>query len=565
MSLLRTLLASFLLCTAAVAAAAGEVPILKAGIITDTHVTPKPSSCEWVQKAWELFKAKNVDLVVNCGDIADLHYPQGYRNYRDVINKVFPDKSKKPREIYVYANHDRIRVEDMNKAFADVQKYLEAPNGQYAEFDLKGYPFVVVPQTVDFERYEKMIQNAIKKFPGKPVFVIDHNPPFLTVYNSSTWGNAQRRELLNKYPQVVHISGHSHNTLFNELSIWQGEFTAVNAGALYYWGGALPASPSGIRKRATEAMIMEVYKDKILFRRYCLWENTEYKPAFPWCIPLPFNPKTAPYRKEKRFADSAAPRFAVGAKLSMAPDAVPFNHVNLTIPHAAPDVFTYAITFEKQSATGKFEHFAYREVFSNFYLPAAERNAEVQAALPAAYFDTNSVYRINVTPVNFFGKKGKSLSMIWRAPAKVQNKVLFESKNPMKELSFMSELKDGVPMKQKDGFYIHDVFNARLLFPDKVWAGIPAGTRLRLTADIHTIQGHEKMWTLTIRNPAPQRNASGRVTTGPGNFKSRYVFNFRMQKANWKYYLLIREAYTGKIRFNYFKLEQLPDEPQVKK
>ena len=96
-------------------------------------------------------------------------------------------------------------------------------------------------------------------------------------------------------------------------------------------------------------------------------------------------------------------------------------------------------------------------------------------------------------------------------------------------------------------------------------AGIAPGTRLRLTADIHTIQGYEKMWTLTLRNPEPQRNATGRVTTGPGDFKARYVFNFRMQKAGWKYYLLIREAYTGKIRFNYFKLEQLPDEPLTKK
>ena len=189
----------------------------------------------------------------------------------------------------------------------------------------------------------------------------------------------------------------------------------------------------------------------------------------------------------------------------------------------------------------------------------------MQTALSATYFDENSVYRINVAPVNFYGKKGKALSIIWRAPAKVRNKVLFESKNPMKELTFKSELKGGVPMKQKDGFYIHDVFNARLLFPDRAWAGIPAGASLRLTADIHTIQGHDKMWTLTIRNPEPRRNATGRITTGPGEFKARYVFNFKMQRANWKYYLLVREGFTGKIRFNYIKLEQLPDEPQVKK
>ena len=41
--------------------AAEEKPILKAGIITDTHITPQESSCFWVEKALKFFKKNKRD------------------------------------------------------------------------------------------------------------------------------------------------------------------------------------------------------------------------------------------------------------------------------------------------------------------------------------------------------------------------------------------------------------------------------------------------------------------------------------------------------------------------
>ena len=544
---------------------ADERPLLKAGIVSDTHVTPKPASCIWVQKAWELFKKHQVDLVINCGDIADHHYPQGYRHYRNTINALFPDKSKKPKEIYAYANHDRIDVDNVDKAFAAVKKHLEVPHAPYDTLLLNGCYFLIVPQFINFERYEKMIQQAIKAHPGKPIFVIDHIPPFNTTFNTKIWGSRPRRELLSKYPQIVQISGHTHNSLYNELCIWQGEFTAVNAGSLYYWGGGLTASLPEGRKRSTEVLIMEVYKSKIVFRRYSLLDGKEYRPGSPWCVPLPFDPKTAPYTMAKRYANSKMPVFPADGKIAIVTDRKPFNTATLRFPPAVPDVFNYIITLEKECAAGKFEKFTEKEIFSNFHLPEKERVNAIETALPAGYFDADTNYRITVTPVNFYGKKGKKLSLLWKAPAKVQNKVLLESKNPMKELTFMTELTGGVPMKRQGEFYNHDVYNARLLLPDQAWAGIPQGTPLRLTIDIHSIQKPGKNWTLTLRNLHPSRNACGRIYTGTGNIRCRYVIDFKMQVKGFRYALLIREGDPGKIRFNYVKLEQLKAAQGVKK
>lgn len=553
-----SLLLLFLTCGAS--PAVQEKPLLKVGIITDTHVTPNPASCEWVQKAWTFFKQHKVDLVANCGDIADHHYPQGYRNYRNVINKLFPAGTEKPKELYVYANHDRIDVASVDKAFAAVKKLLQVPNDPYDILKLKGYTFLVVPQFIDMVRYEKMITDALKADPGKPVFVFDHVPPFATTFNTRTWGSITRRQLLDKYPQVIVISGHTHNTLFNELCIWQGEFTAVNAGTLYYWGGSLAGSVPERGKRGTGVLIMEVFKEKILFRRYSLLDGKEYRQGTPWCVPWPFKKETAPYNIKHRYARSAAPAFPAGAKVTFVPDGVPFNAVKLQFPAARPDVFSYTIAIERKNAKNQFEPFTQKEIFSNFHLLPAEQLKTMETCLASGYFDSGREYRITITPANFFGKKGKPVSTVWRAPAAAVNKVLFESKDPMKEMPFKSDLQGGKLFKQEKGFYLHDTFEGRLLFPENIWRVTP-GTPLRLIADIHTIQDDAKQWTIVMRNPTPRRNAHGRIASGAGDVRRRYVIDFTYQKKDFKYYLLIREGNTGKIRFNYVRLEALP-QPQ---
>lgn len=538
---------------------ARETPLLKVGIVSDTHVTPKPASCEWVRKAWTLFKQHKVDLVANCGDIADLHYPKGYRNYRQVINSLYPAGTVKPQELYVYANHDRLRIASIDEAFAAVKKHLEVPNDPYDVLHLKGYTFLTVPQNADLVRYEKMIVDALKKAPDKPLFIFDHIPPFETTSNTRAWGNIPRRQMLNKYPQVVHISGHTHNTLFNEQCIWQGEFTAVNAGSLHVWGGSLAGGAPERGKRATEVLIMEVFKDKILFRRYSLLNGREYRPDAPWCIPLPFKKETAPYNSKKRYARSPVPAFPAGSKLGFVPDAKPFNNLKLQFPAARPDVFIYNIAIERKNAGGKFEKYTEKEIFANFHLLPEQQLQDVETPLASGYFDSHREYRISVTPINFYGKKGTAISGVWRTPATAVNKVLFESNNPMKELSFKSNLQGGTTFKQVNGFYLHDTFAGRLIFPAGIWQ-IPAGTPLRLIADIHTIQNGIRQWSMVLRNPDPRRNAHPRVLTGQGDIRCRYIIDFTYQRKNFNYYLLIREGDTGKIRFNYIRLEQLPSQ-----
>ena len=108
--------------------------IARIGLMTDTHVGMTLESCSRVKAALELFKAKGAEMVINCGDIADRHYPAGYRFYRQTVNTVYPEAAARPKEIFVYADHDlidhdrHIGRKDPVAAFENVRRLLEIPH-----------------------------------------------------------------------------------------------------------------------------------------------------------------------------------------------------------------------------------------------------------------------------------------------------------------------------------------------------------------------------------------------------------------------------------------------------
>ena len=156
-----------------------------------------------------------------------------------------------------------------------------------------------------------------------------------------------------------------------------------------------------------------------------------------------------------------------------------------------------------------------------------------------------------------YGKKGTSLAVEFTAPEFARHTIVFESKNPMKELEFKSGLAGGKPFAlDKDGFYIHDDYNGRLIFPENVWAG-KRKTRFRFTVDMHLKQGADA-WSVVLRNPKPLKNANSRIATESGNpGVQRFVIEFNKSNKNFNYYLLIREGMLGKIRFDYVKIERI--------
>ena len=556
-------LLSFLFGLSVLFCQAEEKILARVGIITDTHVMPDIKSCIPLEKAFRVFKKAGVDMIVHCGDAASSHKEKAYQNYRATFNKVFPQK--KPVELFAFAGHDRVGIESYEKAWPLFKKRMEIKHEPYSKTYLAGYIFLTAPQNTNWKIYEKQIADACRETPGKPVFLIDHVPALNTCYYSKTWGNASTRRVLDKYPQIVQLSGHVHGTFKNEQNIWQGNFTAVNAGCCgeSYSGFLVGTAPE--RTRADEALIMEISKNKLVFRRYDLAagpEGKEYKPDQPWVVPMPFDPAAAPYTAAKRKLIPPE-EFPANAGLAVKPDRIPCDHLELVIPEiqSREGAFIYDIRISRKNAAGRWEPFVRQEIFGAYNQAPGKRKKFRSHKLSAGYFEPGKNYKIDVAPVNYFYTVGKAVSVEFKMPERIQYPVLFESKDPMKDCRFVADRKGDKEIPVKNGFYQHKAWFARLLFPDaaKLWAG-PRKARFRLTIDMHTIQPEIKYrWFIALSNVAYPHYPFLRITTPPGDSGShRIVVDFAKPRADHVYHLYVAQGDPGQIRFNYIKVEKLP-------
>ena len=533
---LKTNLALTLLLFSACALQAAEKPLWTAGFMSDTHVSRKRDAT-FVRLACRQFNRLGADLVVNLGDICDVHWAPGY----EAIRKAYDEELVKPHEeIFVCAYHDWVHrtKEPHDVVMKDVLAKLGAKHEPGFVREFRGCPIVVFPQCrPDYAAMEKTLREVAAKHPDPktPIFVFDHEPGADTTARSLHWGDRRRRALYAKFPRIVLLSGHTHGLVWGERFIWQGEYTAVNAGDQ--------------QSEKAAALFMEVYPDRLVFRRVRIGDGLE--PLPPWVVPLPFDAATAPYAPERRKAATPAPEFASGAALKLTPAGEPFERLELEFPHAGETAATYRIDI----LDGEGMFLARRSVPASYGLTGADRPPAMTAELSAGYFEKGRSYRVSVTPLTFFDTAGRAIEASFMAPAR-KGTLVWESKDPMKDCPFMTGLEGGKPVPLENGWYKADGGAYRLELPKGVWNG-KKDEPFRFIVDCATEQRGAKPWSMVLRNPDPSHNANGRVYTESGDLERiRYVMEIRKVAAKDHYYLLVREGSGGRIRFLNVRIER---------
>ena len=523
-------------------AVGADRPLFRAGLITDTHVGKTKETCGNVKAAWELFAKERVDLVANLGDIADHHYPTGYAAYRETVDEVLAAHAGwRPKELYVYAWHDAYDYKgDINRsvpryreAFADVAKYLRA-NESFAEIELGGIPILVFPQMMtaeEYARYENAVKGAAERHPGVPVFVFDHIPPFGTVSGSSTGGgDARRRKILDRYPSVIAVTGHTHGTILEEKHIWQGNFTVVNCGCMYNWGGSLVGRSAPSRK-ARNAVIMEVYRNKVLFRRFPdVLEPVEHEPSTPWRIDIPYVNGKARYSHEKRALREVVGGFPAGAALTVAPVGKPMEAVKVSFPAAVKPPNMYKLEAFVKGPDGKPVRVLRRDLFGEYDVSAAKRARTLALEIPAGYLEPETDYGFTVCPYGFFGKEGPALKMPFKTPLKFApqgGEKIYEIKGASEVLPVFAGWNGvkSIATCDKAGVYDLPAGLMRLHLPEGLW-NAPVGTQYRFVCDFRLVNDGKGSHFVGIACPRPLRYF-GRALTPPGDTGDiRTIINF---------------------------------------
>ena len=526
----RTFIMGAFACAVAQVKARG-VPLVRGGLMTDTHVRPTAASFALLEKAYRMFRARGVDFILNNGDVADVYSQEAYARYRYVADRIYANAARRPLEIFTWANHDRMGNAHPGDsapypaAFADFRKQLGFAHDMYARFDLGGFVFLLFPQWPDWKRYEREIAAACRETPDKPVFVFDHEPPFGTVTASTRFGNVTRRRILAKYPQVVNVSGHAHSSLRDETNIWQGGFTAVGLGCLTSFDGILTGC-SEAPGRNDCVVLFELYSNCAVFRRFSLSDGTEIGAGSPWTIIWPR--KDEDYAPSRRAVKFSLPGFVSNARLSVEKD-VSCGGLRASVPVVLnPEtVALYRFEYSMPSDNGKWRVFARHERRGEYWKARPARKLIVEDLLPWPVCAAGSPVRVAVVPVDFWGRAGMALTCESRfegRPCRCRWETLPTGLSSQGTVPFAG--------------------NAAFPLPMPIPSDLVSGSWLVVDAELDEVQDGTMLFACEVGNFW----RGDRCGVPAGKSRHRYAFALSPDAAGKSYQLVMRYG-RGRVRF----------------
>lgn len=332
-------------------AALAGTPDLRFGVLSDIHVTT-PKSARRFEKALGYFKRRGVDAVMVAGDLSDWGLVSGLTYVKEAWDRVFKDSAVVP--LFCTGNHEyrgwryghltlamhasgyseAERMSKDGKAAAHWEAIFGEKLNPVSSRTVKGYEFVWGDWNGTAQLARWMEENGSRLEGEKPFFYFQHVPVGGTVSGGDAHGpgDDKVRPVLNRFPNCICFTGHTHRPFFDERSIWQGEFTAIAVPSLSYasvpkWhengGGsskgpqkqAMPRVPTRLTLCGSQGYVVNVYRNQVVVERMDVLEEEVGAPA--WTIPLPACRGVAPYTTQARKGTEPVPEFPEGAELDV--------------------------------------------------------------------------------------------------------------------------------------------------------------------------------------------------------------------------------------------------------
>lgn len=289
-----------------------EPPNLQMAVMSDVHINSKDLNNHFKQALTDLSRiAPNYDTIAIVGDMTDTGIESDYQSFKQILNAY---KNPSAEQVLSMGNHEYFESYiDKNSTVTDDMLQARFMNDSdeplssiYYDKWIKGYHFIslagersprsllnyesMYPGAKDWayisdQQYQWLEQTlAINASSNKPIFVFLHQPITNTVYGSINWGAGFDSErllaILQKYPQVILFSGHSHYLLDHPKSIYQDGFTMVNTSSVdytWYEGGWVPNHSQGF--------LVNVYNNRVELKGREFSNGTWIRTA---TIPIPY-------------------------------------------------------------------------------------------------------------------------------------------------------------------------------------------------------------------------------------------------------------------------------------
>ena len=476
---------------------AGTKPNVRFGVVSDIHIRcsaggdPKQTYRDnsTFRHTLEWFRSQNVDAVVIAGDMADVGMDENLMAVSEAWYSVFPDDKypdgRPVEKVFVTGNHDWIGFnynKAAEKAYPDKEErvkhvlhydmagwWRKAFREDYTPIfmkEIKGYRFVgahwdtgtpdnpIGGKADPFARIKGFLDEKGKTLdPALPFFYVQHPHPKDTCYGPWAWGHDKgvATEALASYQNAIAFSGHSHYTLTDERSIWQGAFTSVGTSSLRYTGIEYDehpplgfensSAPSKAQWRSDaekmmgkfdgsdcrQGMLWSVYGDCIVVRRREFVSDLDLGDE--WVLPLPAA-ESRPFAFAERAVKSKPPKFPDGAGVAVSRiksrtrggkakggekiDPVKKDAFKVVVPAAVPerDARLYELEFAAEGKSGEKKVKLVVPAGFNHAPTHAKASAPLSCVFALDELPAGEV-RFAVTPINCWGRRGKPLVSEW--------------------------------------------------------------------------------------------------------------------------------------------------------
>lgn len=439
--------------------AEGGAPLLKLGVVSDIHIGGRKQAPQLLEKALRWLSDRGVEAVLSPGDIAHSGYIREMEQFASVWYRVFPDgrgaDGRKVELMISTGNHDAaaswVKGDDAwrtQHVLAHRDNFVRVWDRLFHERfepiwrrEVKGLTFIGAQWPSlkpDLEGYMKAHASSFD--PHLPFFHCQHEQPLGTCHGA--YGNGYDRgqsvRALSPFPNAVAFSGHSHCSIADERTVWQGAFTSIGAGCLHEGGIAFgydngsafwhpsykknfmmplndPAAWGGDCEGGCFEFV-EVFADHLVVHRRSTTFDLPIGPD--WIVPIPAK-KGGPFDFVRRAAERAAPEFASDAAVTA--KICPKGHalegpsfkgapcVYVTFPCAKPvkgaRVFEYEVTAK---ADGK-EIKKLRLFAAGFSLPEAKADRPGECLFPLKDLPADKDVVFSVVPRECFGRAGKAI------------------------------------------------------------------------------------------------------------------------------------------------------------
>lgn len=266
------------------------------GVISDTHYSNDKSDAQHrinTKNALNYYKSQNADLIYMNGDITDYGGTEAYAKLVADITEVYPDPADRPVFLMSADNHEYFNAwshgnftpaatfDDLQNRFMTSLAEIRGENvGTNTSCKQSGYHFISISSdgmnggmATYTEQTKQYLRDALaaaaKEDPKKPIFVGIHQPMKNTVVETEKNGlYADGLEgILKQYPQAVVLTSHTHASIMDERSIWQGdsegEYTVINTASKVAEHDSLIA----LQKIVTPEMV-EILKDETAYENF---------------------------------------------------------------------------------------------------------------------------------------------------------------------------------------------------------------------------------------------------------------------------------------------------------